>query len=101
MTTKKFLGAWKGDGVFVETPPNATLAVFHEGGVRDVVVVLRNPRLAGTTVTYDIEVLGGAPVAVGPAALFIDSVGSNTPIVRHGMHDEPGVIFRKGGKAIR
>ena len=99
--TTKFVEAWKDGGVFAKSPPNATLAVFEDGGVHEMVVVLRKPRLAGTDLTYEVEVLGGKPAPAGPAALFIDSVGSNTPVVRHGMHDEPGVIFRTGARLVR
>ncbi|MHC4939092.1 MAG: hypothetical protein ACYTHK_09005 [Planctomycetota bacterium] len=98
--TGRFIHAWEKEGVFKEVPPNATLAVFHENGIKDAVVVLRNPRQNGRIVTYDVEVLAGDPGKPGPAALFIDSVGSNTPPVRHGMHDEPGVIARKGMRIV-
>ncbi|MHC4847905.1 MAG: hypothetical protein ACYTEG_05550 [Planctomycetota bacterium] len=101
ITTQKFVGGWDEGGVFVDVPPNATLAVFASAGVRGAVVVLRNPHLVGRTLIYDAEVLEGSATVAGPAALFIDSVGSNTPVVRHGMHDEPGVIFRRGGQVIR
>lgn len=101
VTTQKFVDGWKQGGVFADVPPNATLAVFAGSGVQEAVVVLRSPRLVGRSLTYDAELLKGSATLAGPAALFIDSVGSNTPIVRHGMHDEPGVIFRRGGEVIR
>ncbi len=100
--TEKFLTGWtKKSGVFVEDPPNATLSIFGADGVSDLVVVLRNPKLDGRTLTYDIEVLEGKPGPSGPAALFIDSVGSGNPVIRHGMHDEPGVIVRRGMHLVR
>ena len=71
----KLLRAWdRKDGSFSEDPPNATLAVFKAGTAVDVVVVLRNPRQEGTTLSYDVVVLEGpAAVAGGPAVLFIDN----------------------------
>ena len=100
--TGKFLTGWtKEDGVFVKDPPNAVLSIFGAGKMTDVVVVLRNPKLTGRSLTYDIEILEGDAGPSGPAALFIDSVGSATPVVRHGMHDEPGVIERRGMHLVR
>jgi len=95
--TAKLMKAWSaGDGSFGDVPPNAVLSIFHADGIHDVVVVLRNPKLAGDTITYDVEIVGGkASAAGGPAALFIDNLAP-WPAVRHGMHDEPGAKSRKG-----
>jgi hypothetical protein len=97
---EKFVTGWTDGGVFVGDPPNATLAIFGKENVAEAVVVLRNPTVDGRTLTYDVTVLEGKVEGTGPVALFIDSVGSNTPVVRHGMHDEPGVVFRRGSRVI-
>jgi len=99
--TGRFLGGWETGGTFEGDPPNATLAVFGPRGIDEAVVVLRNPRLVGRNVTYDVDILEGSSGLRGPAALFIDSVGSGTPVVRHGMHDEPGVVTRRGMHHVR
>jgi hypothetical protein len=97
----EFVKGWNDGGVFAEDPPNATLAVFRDGAVREAVVVLRRPRLSGDALTYDVDVLEGVEAVNGPAALFIDSVGSGAPVIRHGMHDEPGVVIRRGMHPVR
>ena len=95
--TSKLVAAWAdGQGSFGEDPPNATLSIFRSDGIDDVVVVLRNAKLAGDTLTYDVEIVGGkASVSGGPAALFIDNLAP-WPAVRHGMHDQPGAVERRG-----
>ncbi|MEM8885292.1 MAG: hypothetical protein AAGD14_14585 [Planctomycetota bacterium] len=99
--TERFLQAWSDGGVFAEVPPNASLAVFTGDTVREVVVVLRDPKREAGGLSYAVERLDGKGFTPGPAALFIDSVGSGTPVVRHGMHDEPGVVFRQGMHTTR
>lgn len=52
--------------------------MFEKGKdeLADVVVTLRNPRLSGNDLTYDITVISGTtPKASGPASLFIDIIG--------------------------
>jgi len=92
----EFLRGWSPDGVFADDPPNATLAVFTPDGVRETVVVLTGAHEERRALVYEVRILEGEPGAVGPAALFIDSVGSGAPVIRHGMHDEPGVVIRRG-----
>ena len=79
------------------------MSVFDAATAVDVVVVLRNPKQEGTTLTYDVVVLEGpAAVSGGPAVLFIDNLAP-WPVVREGMHDEPNVVTRRGmhGTAAR
>jgi hypothetical protein len=78
--TEEYLQFWKGGpDSFLKDPPNATLSVFEKGKdeLADVVVTLRNPRVSGNDLTYDITVVAGAlpKPGIGPASLFIDIIG--------------------------
>jgi hypothetical protein len=77
--TDEYLRFWKdGPDSFLTDPPNATLSVFDAGNgeLSDVVVTLRNPRVSGADLSYDITVIAGAlPKATGPVSLFIDIIG--------------------------
>jgi len=77
--TKEYLTFWKnGPDSFLKDPPNATLSVFQKGKdeLSDMVVTLRNPRVSGNNITYDITVISGSlPPSAGPASLFIDIIG--------------------------
>ena len=77
--TAEYLQFWKaGPDSFLKDPPNATLSVFETGKdeLSDVVVTLRNPRLAGNNLSYDITVISGTLAkSSGPASLFIDIIG--------------------------
>jgi len=100
--THALLGGWEeGKGSFAATPPNAVLSIYHAKGVVDVTVVLRNPRRTGKDVTFDVDVLDGpASARGGPAALFIDNL-ANWPVERHGMHDEPHAVERRGMHSVK
>ena len=78
--TGEYLEFWKaGPDSFLKDPPNATLSAFQEGKdeLSDVVVTLRNPRVEGKDLSYDITVISGKlPTAnAGPVSLFIDIIG--------------------------
>jgi hypothetical protein len=78
--TDEYLQFWKaGPDSFLKDPPNATLSVFEKGKdeLADVVVTLRNPRVSGNDLTYDITVISGTlpKPGMGPASLFIDIIG--------------------------
>jgi hypothetical protein len=79
MSTKDFVLEWQqgtGPESFKTDPPNGTLSVFAEDRVVDVVLVLKNPHLAGGALIYDIDALEqDQPVPSGPVSLFIDPVG--------------------------
>lgn len=67
-----------GNDNFAKNPPNATVSVLGKDGtsVRDAVVVLKSPKLAGDQLTFDVELLeGDLAGADGPAAVFIDIIG--------------------------
>jgi hypothetical protein len=91
MSTQQFVELWgEGDNSFELDPPNAVLS-FAEPGDRtpeEVVVTIRNPRLAGESLTYEVDVLdGNLPTSTGPCALFIDPFGRPlSPVSAAGMH---------------
>ncbi len=77
--TEELVGEWsQGEDSFAKDPPNATLSILEgdEGKIEDVVVVLQNPQLKGSQLTYTIKVLDGkVPSHGGANALFIDIIG--------------------------
>jgi hypothetical protein len=76
--TADVIAEWgSGDDSFTKNPPNATLSVFgKDGSVKDVVVVLKNPKLEGDKLTFNVQTLeGDITGADGGAALFIDIIG--------------------------
>jgi hypothetical protein len=77
VTTKEFVDTWaKGHDSFKKDPPNAVLSVLHHPEPQDITVVLKNPRLEGDNLVYDVEVLDGGKAASGEqCALFIDLIG--------------------------
>ena len=77
MPTGKFVPMWsQGVDSFLSNPPNATLSVFRGDAVSSTVVVLRNPRLVGEDLSYEVKVLEGTlPAQSGPCSLFIDIIG--------------------------
>jgi hypothetical protein len=62
---------------FAKDPPNATVSVFSkDGSVKDAVVVLKNPKLEGEKLTFNVQVLeGDLNGGDGPASIFIDIIG--------------------------
>jgi hypothetical protein len=75
-TTELFISRWAdGNDSFSKDPPNATVSVLggEKDGVTDAVVVLKNPKLDGTNLVFDVDVLEGDLKGLkGPAAVFID-----------------------------
>ena len=77
IATEVFVSTWDtGDDNFAENPPNAVVAMFDDSNVDEFVVVLTDPKLDGSDLSYAVTVLDGdlAP-APGPVALFIDAGG--------------------------
>jgi hypothetical protein len=78
-TTAHIVDDWdKGNDNFAKDPPNATVSGFTKdgSGVKDVVVVLKSPKLEGDKLTFDVDVLeGDLSGADGAAAVFIDLIG--------------------------
>ena len=83
MRTARLISEWgKGPDNFVENPPNASLSIFHKGGVRNALVELYEPKLEGNTLSYRIKVLGGeVPSKFGEASLFIDMFGRGAAFI--------------------
>src|SRR5512139_2864362 len=62
MPTEVFVKDWAaGKDSFEVDPPNAALSVMVDGKENTSVVELTNPRLAGTSLTYDVRILEGTP----------------------------------------
>ena len=89
MTTKDFVDEWsEGDKSFAADPPNATLSIFGEDEIVDIVVTLKKPRLEGEDLVYDIAVLEEdvGPIS-GETSLFIDPIGRPlSPVSVAGVH---------------
>lgn len=78
LATPEMIPLWsEGKNSFTKDPPNATLSVFgKDGSVANVVVELRNPKLTGDQLAYDVKVLQGKmPAGAEAASLFIDVIG--------------------------
>ncbi|QWG20940.1 hypothetical protein KMZ68_18325 [Bradyrhizobium sediminis] len=77
--TTHIIDDWaKGSDNFAKDPPNATVSGFTKdgSGVKDVVVVLKSPKLEGEQLTFDVDVLeGDLKGADGAASVFIDIIG--------------------------
>jgi hypothetical protein len=76
--TANVIDDWtKGTDNFAKDPPNATVSGFTKdgSGVKDAVVVLKNPKLEGDQLTFDVDVLeGDLKTADGAASVFIDII---------------------------
>lgn len=77
MKTASFVPFWsEGADSFKSDPPNATLSMLEGETIENAVIELREPKLAGRDLTYQVKVLEGKPPANGGAAsLFIDIIG--------------------------
>ncbi|WP_298872137.1 hypothetical protein [uncultured Bradyrhizobium sp.] len=77
--TSRIVEDWgAGSDNFQKDPPNATVSAFQKdgSGVRDAVVVLKNPKLDGEDLAFDVDVLeGDIKGADGAASVFIDIIG--------------------------
>lgn len=79
---QQFLQQWdEGKDSFAKDPPNATVSILgaKPGEVQDAVVVLKAPKLDGTTLSFDVSVLEGTTISGGPAAVFIDAFAFRGP----------------------
>jgi len=76
-TTPEMVQSWsQGADSFAADPPNATLSILGDETIDDVVVVLSDPVLSGSELTYRVRVLDGKmPASGGAASLFIDIIG--------------------------
>ena len=96
-----------GSGTFDRDPPNATVSVLSSdaSGVSDVVLVLKNPKLNGDTLAFNVEVLeGDLAGANGPASVFIDIIGMPfTPLSFAGVARRSAyrAAWYRGAAAVR
>jgi len=78
-TREEFLPLWsEGPDSFAKNPPNATLSMLEVGkaDLQNAVINLRNPRMQGRDLIYDITIIEGTvPQSAGDAVLFIDILG--------------------------
>ena len=66
----------EGKDSFAKNPVSATLSVFADGKVSNVVLALSNPGVEGDQLTYDAKILQGAlPATSDGVTLFIDVSG--------------------------
>jgi hypothetical protein len=91
MSTKRFVDLWSvGDNSFETDPPNAVLSFAEpqDRAPEEVVVTIRQPKLQGDALTFEVDVLDGTlPASTGPCALFIDPFGRPlSPVSAAGMH---------------
>jgi hypothetical protein len=75
--TEEFVSQWgQGSDNFAENPPNALLSIFEDDSVNDVVLVLTDPQLDGSDLSYAIDLTeGDLTPSDGPVSLFIDMIG--------------------------
>jgi hypothetical protein len=76
LPTPELVELWT-SGSFAKDPPNATVSAFAKDGskVTDAVVTLRNPKLEGERLNFEVAVLEGSlGDADGPASVFIDTI---------------------------
>lgn len=88
LTTEEFVENWgAGDDSFAADPPNATLSILSGEVPQEIVVTIKNPRLEGDDLIYDVDILEGAAAAEGGASsLFIDVIGRPlTPLSAAGV----------------
>jgi hypothetical protein len=77
MRTAAFVPFWsQGRDSFLSDPPNADLSILEGSELRQVVVVLRDPRLEGGNLSYTVQIIDGAMPATGEeVSVFIDIIG--------------------------
>jgi hypothetical protein len=77
--TAHLIEEWsQGKDSFGNDPPNATISAFDKNGqsVKDAVVVLKDPKLQGDTLTFSVDLLeGDLGTQDGAASVFIDIIG--------------------------
>jgi hypothetical protein len=77
MKTKAFVPFWsKGKDSFLHDPPNADISILEGETLRQVVVVLQDPKLDGDALSYTIKpVAGEMPEKGEDVSVFIDIIG--------------------------
>ena len=91
LTTRQFVDEWgKGENSFADDPPNAVIS-FVEGGdekPEDAIVVLKDPKMEGDSLTYTVEMLEGSLPPKGElVSVFIYPFGRPlSPVSLAGMN---------------
>jgi hypothetical protein len=77
VTTQEFVDTWAdGHESFKADPPNAILSILRKPEAQDIALVLKNPRIKGDDLIYDVDVLDGIAMVSGEvSSLFIDTIG--------------------------
>ncbi|WP_245943891.1 hypothetical protein [Acuticoccus kandeliae] len=77
MKTADFVPFWsEGTDSFLSDPPNADLSVLENGTLRQVVVILKDPRIDGDTLRYTATIIDGVmPEEAVDVSIFIDIIG--------------------------
>jgi hypothetical protein len=97
MDTKEFVPFWsEGKDSFAKDPPNATVSIFDEKALTQVVATLRNPVLTDDTLSYEVRVLQGEmPAKGGLVSVFIDIIGMPmTPLSYAGAYRRRAFYYR-------
>ena len=77
MKTTAFVPFWsEGKDSFKSDPPNADISLIEDDKLRQIVVELQDPVLAGDDLTYVVKILqGDMPVKAADVSVFIDIIG--------------------------
>ncbi len=88
MKTAAFVPFWsKGKDSFLSDPPNADLSILEGTELKQVVLVLQDPELAGDKLSYTVKVIDGEMPEKGTdVSVFIDVIGMPlTPVSYAGV----------------
>ena len=91
MSAQQFVDEWdKGENSFAADPPNAVIS-FLDGDDEtpaDAIVVIKEPRLEGDSITYTVQLLEGSlPAKAESCSVFIDPFGRPlSPVSAAGIH---------------
>ena len=91
LTTQQFVDEWgKGENSFADDPPNAVISFVETGDEKpeDAIVVLKDPRIDGDSLTYTVDMLEGSLPPKGElVSVFIDPFGRPlSPVSAAGMN---------------
>ena len=77
MKTTSFIPFWsEGTDSFLSDPPNADISILEGDKLKQAVVVLESPMLAGNDLTYTVKLVEGTLPAQGSdVSVFIDIIG--------------------------
>jgi hypothetical protein len=75
MGIKKFVSIWgEGEQNFNSIPPNSTLSIIKDEVENNTVFILSNPKVSGTAIIFDVELVEGKPTAkFETGGLFLDT----------------------------